>query len=104
MKVLFVNAEVEDYISKNPNLNERKKVQLRQLTVYPGMTTTEVRLFLNASPRVTRDQQEIMKRAEKFWPELQGRVDEAWVYEPHTFFFQGENLVDIQEDILTQPL
>jgi hypothetical protein len=97
-------TEVEDYIAKNSNLSERKKSQLRQLSIYPGMTKTEVKLFLNAPVRVVRDSRELAKLAEKFWPELQGRVDEAWVYEPHTFFFRGETLVDIQEDVQTQPL
>jgi hypothetical protein len=97
-------TEVENYIAKNSNLDERKKSQLRNLTTYPGMTKTEVKLFLNAPVRIVRDSREMAKLAEKFWSELQGRVDEAWMYEPHVFFFQGDTLVDIHEDVAAQPL
>jgi hypothetical protein len=90
-----LKAQVEEYIATHPNLTEQKKTHGRNLNVYSGMTKNEVRFFLNAPVKVLRDPEDMAKHSGQFWPELQGRVDEAWSYPPYTYFFRGDTLVDI---------
>lgn len=93
-----VKAETEQYIALHPELTEKQKYHLRNLGVWRGMTKTEVLLLLKDSGKVIRDLQELARRAGKFWPELQGRADEAWSYydyDESILFFQGDTLIDI---------
>jgi hypothetical protein len=94
--------KIEAYIVDHPGLDEKRKSELRQFAPKVGMTKAEVRLLLNGPVDNIRDQRLIAEAAQQFWPELQGRVDEAWRYEKaYTFFFQGDLLVDIHVDMAT---
>lgn len=93
-----VKAEIEQYIALHPELSEVKQLQLPRLTVRVGMTKAEVLLLLKDPGQVIRDLKELARLAGKFWPELQGRADEAWSYydyDESTLFFQGDTLIDI---------
>jgi hypothetical protein len=73
-------------------------MNLPDLMVRRGMTKAEVLLLLKDSRQVIRNPTELAKLAGKFWPELQGRADEAWSYydyDESTLFFQGDTLIDI---------
>ena len=92
----LVKAEVEEYLARHPE--RTKTVGLPSLMVWRGMTKAEVLLLLKDSGKVIRDSQELARLAGKFWPELQGRADEAWSYydyDESILFFQGDTLIDI---------
>lgn len=87
--------KVARYIAANPGLTDLKKSQLRTLYVQLGMTKSEVRLFLNRPVAVNRDLKVMAEQADTLWPELQPGIDESWEYEPYTYYFAGETLVNI---------
>jgi hypothetical protein len=70
-------AKVQRYIADHPDLDEKKKSDIRGHCPVPGMTKEEVRLFLNDPVEVIRDPQELAKAAPLAKRGLEGRVDEA---------------------------
>ncbi len=93
-----LRSEIERYIASNPHLTDRKKSELRSLQIRLEMTKAETQILLGPPLKTISVPKEIAERAKQYWPELKGRVDEAWDYRPYTLFFQGEVLIDIHKD------
>ena len=72
--------KVDAYIARHADLDEKKKAELRSFRPKLGMTNEEVALFLLNPFEKIDTPQGLAGSAEKYWPELQGRVSEVWVY------------------------
>lgn len=89
---------VSDYLTKHPEISTSPRAS--QFTfhrrVAVGMTKEEVVLLAGPPDDRTTDETRMREAARQFWPAVQQRAREMWVYPGGwQFYFDGDRLVDL---------
>ena len=95
-----LEVRIDQYLRQHPEAANALHVTSFRFTkqVVTGMSKEQVLILLGPPEGVTFDPAVMEKAARKFWKDLQGNVTEAWSYPlGWTFFFTGQNLVDITQ-------
>lgn len=92
------DQKVADYLGKHPELlTSPRASQFRfERRVFVGMSKEEILLLVDAPQATTGDEAVMRVAAKKFWPEIQQRAKEMWLYPSGwQFYFAGDRLVDL---------
>jgi hypothetical protein len=95
-----LEMRIDQYLRQHPEAANALHVSSFRFTkqVVTGMTKEQVLILLGPPEGVTGDAAVMEKAARRYWRDLQGNVTEAWSYPlGWTFFFTGQNLVDITQ-------
>jgi len=93
-----IDHQVADYLARHPEVGTSPRVsQFRfHRRVSVGMSKQEVTLLVGAPDGVTSDTGAMQAAARQFWPEIQQRAREMWLYPPGwQFYFERDRLVDL---------
>ncbi|MDP2627958.1 MAG: hypothetical protein Q8Q58_13790 [Candidatus Rokubacteria bacterium] len=93
-----LDRRVADYLNKNSQLGSSPRAsQFRfHRRVSVGMTKDEVTLLAESPDGTTQDEAVMKAAAKKFWPAIQPRAKEMWIYPGGwQFYFDGDRLADI---------
>ncbi len=93
-----LEERVSDYLVKHPDLSTSSRASLftfhRRIAI--GMSKEEVVLLGGLPYETTEDQEKMAKAARQFWPAVQTRAKEMWVYpDGWQFYFDDDRLVDL---------
>jgi hypothetical protein len=95
-----LDLRISRYLNEHPEVANSYAVtkfrSLRQSSV--GMTQEQVEILLGSPDEKTTDTDRLEKIARKYWPRIQGRAREAWLYPlGWNFYFGDGTLVDITQ-------
>jgi hypothetical protein len=93
-----MDQRIGDYFARRPDLAATPRAsELRSARrVSVGMFKDEVLLLAGEPLADTRDPAAMRAAARDFWPAVQGRAQEMWIYPGNwQFFFSGDQLVDL---------
>lgn len=93
-----VEERVFRYLREHPELEQT--VRYTEFRFWWQVTTAstpdEVRILLDEPHEKTIDPARMAALAERHWPELEGKVREAWIYEPTwIIYFDGAGVVSM---------
>jgi hypothetical protein len=93
-----IEQQIAAYLREHPDKANGLDVStfkfLRQSTV--GMDKDQIQILLGAPVAVSSDQAHLQQLARRYWPQIQGRATEVWIYPlGWNLFFSGPQLVDI---------
>jgi hypothetical protein len=93
-----LEQRVSDYLAKHPEISTSPRASQftfhRRVSV--GMIKEEVTLLAGAPVDTTREGTQMQAAARQFWPAVQQRAQEMWVYPGGwQFYFDADRLVDL---------
>ena len=93
-----IEQQIAVYLREHPDKANALDVStfkfLRQSTV--GMDKDQIQILLGVPMAVSSDQAHLQQLARRYWPQIQGRATEVWIYPlGWNLFFSGPQLVDI---------
>jgi len=95
-----IEQQIAAYLREHPEKANDLDVStfkfLRQSTV--GMDKDQIQILLGPPIAVSSDQAHLEQLARRYWPLIQGRATEVWIYPVGwNLFFSGPRLVDITQ-------
>ncbi|MBI2529154.1 MAG: hypothetical protein HYV93_24600 [Candidatus Rokubacteria bacterium] len=93
-----LDDRVADYLNRHPELGTSPRAsQFRfHRRVAVGMTKDEVTLLAGPPDGTTRDEPVMKAAAKEFWPAIQPRAQEMWIYPGGWgLYFDGDRLADV---------